>query len=123
MPASNIKSVTLETDGSVTIVGSFTKMGQSTVTLLHIWLSQSTDDKNEGVGLAISALDSVKNNRWTKNAAPDNGRFRAGPATVSAISVISADAAAGTPQNVLQWTRTLTLVEGIGEQVNMTISV
>jgi hypothetical protein len=55
---SNIQSVDLNEDGSVTIHGTITGVDDSSqVTLLHIWLAQPGVGKEGGVGLAIDALD------------------------------------------------------------------
>lgn len=55
---SNIQSVDLNKDGSVTIRGTITGVDDSAqVTLLHIWLAQPGDGNEGGVGLAIDALD------------------------------------------------------------------
>jgi hypothetical protein len=55
---SNIQSVDLNKDGSVTIHGTITGVDDSSqVTLLHIWLAQPGVGKEGGVGLAIDALD------------------------------------------------------------------
>lgn len=112
---SNIRSVTLNRDHSITIVGEFKDMGQCDLTLLHVWLSQSQTNGQDGVGLAESvdkALGKFRNNKtWKYRQVPtkDTDRFREGPAVVSAIAVFTQRD--GT-QDAIQWTRSLTLVKG-----------
>jgi len=124
--ASNIHSVDLNQDGSVTIIGTFTDMAGRRVALLHIWLAQPGADGQEGVGLASDVLD--KNTlrpdgtpafNSTANAfeltalGAEGAKFSPGPATVSAIAVIApAPGSSGLFPEVIQWSRTLTLSAG-----------
>jgi hypothetical protein len=124
MPASNIPTVLLNGNGSVTIEGQFTDIDDYTVTLLHVWLAGTGDDGQDGVGLAIDCLEEgqpnveVQGKEFTiagaKGAAPKgmpDADFGEGPATVSGIAVLTPR-----PPNpkhlvaeVIQWGRTLTL--------------
>jgi hypothetical protein len=126
MSASNIHSVDLNHDGSVTINGTFTDMANRKVTLLHIWLAQQGADGEAGVGLAIDALDTDKTfgprsqpafDRTNHSFCPrsfgagdgvNDAEFRPGPAVVSAIAVVSPTDSSG-PAEVLEWGRMLTL--------------
>lgn len=121
MPASNIQSVVLNGGGSVTIEGQFTDIADYTVTLLHVWFA-GTGQGQVGAGLAVDCLatggpgkfngktftltDFGANNPGGANSA----KFTAGPATVSAIAVLTPkEGNANTPAQVIQWSRTLTL--------------
>jgi hypothetical protein len=113
---SNIRSVTLHNDDSVTIEGAFEDMAGCNLTLLHVWLSQSQTNGKGGVGLAQSvdsALGKIPNNNhtWKYKQVPtkDSERFRDGPAIVSAIAVFTQR---DDTQDAIQWTRSLTLVKG-----------
>lgn len=120
MPASNIPSVTLNKDGSVTIKVEVTDVADHDVALLHVWLAATGDPPVDGAGLAIDCLNpgstSVdfddKTDTFTiKNAqAADGAKFGEGPATVSAIVVLSPKPGAGAVAEVIQWGRTLKLV-------------
>jgi hypothetical protein len=122
MPASNIPSVVLETDGSATIKVKVTGAADHNVVLLHVWLAATGDPPVNGAGLAIDALDpgstsvdfDSKTNTYTiKNAkAADGAPFGEGPATVSAIVVLSPKPGVRKPAEVIQWGRTLKLVTG-----------
>jgi hypothetical protein len=83
-----------------------------TVKLLHIWVAQLKGDDEDGVGLAIDALDRVSTDlSFTVTAgAANNGRFRHGPAIVSAIAVISAEPRDGRRSEVIQWSNSLTVL-------------
>jgi len=137
MPASRIDSVDLNTDGRVTIRGSFTEMTGRKVTLLHIWLAQQGTSAGPdgtgagpGVGLAVDALaDNTFNPRgaqafnhadhsfavvsfgaaYSDSHDTSNAPFRPGPAVVSAIAVVSPVPPNGVPPVVLEWSRMLTL--------------
>jgi hypothetical protein len=120
MPASNIPSVTLEMDGSVTIEVEVTDAADHNVVLLHVWLTATGDPPVNGAGLAIDCLtpgpttvdlDRTTNTYTIKNATAAGGvRFGEGPATVSAIVVLSAQPGVPKPVEVIQWGRTLKLV-------------
>lgn len=113
MPASNIHSVTLHKDGSVTVKGKFTDMANLEVKLFHVWLWQLGGGETKGAGLATSVPVKTDNTFEHKDTgAPDRvGRFRSGAATVSAIAVVSPTVPDGPTQEVLQWGRSLRLVE------------
>jgi hypothetical protein len=120
MPASNIPSVFLNKNGSVTIKVEVRQIADHDVVLLHVWLAATGDPPVNGAGLAIDCLNpgstSVdfdgKTDTFTiKNAkAADGARFGEGPATVSAIVVLSPKPGAGAVAEVIQWGRTLKLV-------------
>ncbi len=117
MPASNIHAVTLEpdVDGKVTIIGEVTKKPGCHVTLLHVWLAQPGGPGQAAAGLAIDFLAGkttpFAGGTFTISAAAPPprapgtgvvGKFVEGPATVSAIAVLS-DAKSGVVSEVLQW--------------------
>lgn len=120
MPASNIPSVTLNKDGSVTIKVEVTEAADHNVVLLHVWLAATGDPPVNGAGLAIDALnpgstsvdfDSKTDTFTIKNAkAADGAKVGEGPATVSAIVVLSPKPGAEAVAEVIQWGRTLKLV-------------
>lgn len=127
MPASNIPSVTLNKDGSVTIKGQFTEIGKFDVALLHVWFVATGDDGQNGVGLAIDCLEtgqrgvSFRRPKFTLTRQLGAARKRApgvkfgeGPAIVSGIAVLTPKPpnAEKLPAEVLQWSRTLSLVTG-----------
>lgn len=117
MGASNIQSVSLS-EGGLTITGEITDMKDQTVKLLHVWLAQPGCGEQKGAGLAIDCLadgDPFVGERFTVTAAPAGpqnkgvfGEFFDGPATVSAIAVLSTNE--GVTQ-VLQWSRIVILPE------------
>jgi hypothetical protein len=141
MPASRIDSVDLNKDGSVTIHGTFPDMTNRKVTLLHIWVAQQGAGVEGGVGLAIDALDKQNTHDARGNNAlketdkfgcasfevmafaagdtagdtagdgADQPKFRPGPATVSAIAVVSPMNSSAGAAEVLEWSRMLTLPE------------
>jgi hypothetical protein len=141
MPASRIDSVDLNNDGSVTIHGTFPDMANRKVTLLHIWVAQQGAGGEDGVGLAIDALDKQNTHDAHGNDAlretdksgcasfevkafaagdtagdtagdgADHPKFRPGPATVSAIAVVSPMKSSAGTAEVLEWSRMLTLPE------------
>jgi hypothetical protein len=123
---SNIQSVDLNADGTVTISGAFTGMTGYTVKLLHIWLAQPEVNGSDGVGLATDALPKIDKTKanfpfklTTKGA--NNGKFRRGPAVVSAIAVIApVSPSKGRVSDVLQWSRSLTLSPHEGNHVKLT---
>jgi hypothetical protein len=122
--ASNIRSVGLEeiggrVTGKVTIVGKVSPEPGLKVTLLHVWLAQPGCTGQVGAGLAIDYLvghPSFAGGEFTIN--PDDpapgtgviGRFFQGPATVSAIAVLS-DIQTDVVKEVLQWSRLVMLPE------------
>jgi hypothetical protein len=124
MPASNITSVVLNGDGSVTIEGQVTQINDHTVTLLHVWLAATGDPDENGAGLAIDCLNegqkgvkfdgenfTITNAKGAAAKGAPPARFSAGQATASAIAVSSPkDTSAGPPAVVIQWSRTLKLV-------------
>ncbi|MGO9908990.1 MAG: hypothetical protein ACLP4R_25240 [Solirubrobacteraceae bacterium] len=122
MPASNIPSVVLEKDGSVTIEGEFTGIAKYEVGLLHVWLAGTRDDGQHGVGLAIDCLK--KGQKGVRFKRPkftlthvfgaNGAKFGPGPATVSAIAVLTPKPASTKKlvAEVIQWSRTLSLVTG-----------
>jgi hypothetical protein len=126
MPISNIRSVNLNADGSVTINGAFTDMAGRKVELLHIWLAQPEVDGVDGVGLATDALSNVTvtsqdGAEFTlPNVRGAGGGFRHGPAVVSAIAVISPASSGGVSQ-VIQWSRSLTLSPTEGKHVGLSL--
>ncbi len=127
MPASNIPSVTLNKDGSVTIVIKFTDIGAHKIDLLHVWLAGTGNPAVNGTGLAIDCLEEgatsvdVDGDTETFTISDVKGangaEFGEGPATVSAIGVLVPKSDPPPNPNepvaeVIQWGRTLTLVTG-----------
>jgi hypothetical protein len=120
MPASNIKSVVLNRDGSVTIEGEvaiereLANLKDYDVKLLHVWFAATGKPAVNGAGLAIDCCQKQKGVKFNgkkfkitaKGAA--NAKFGRGPGTVSAIAVLSPKKA-GVPAEVIQWSRTVTL--------------
>jgi hypothetical protein len=102
-------------------------MANRTVKLLHIWLAQPEADGIDGVGLATDALPAVtmKGTEYSftlTTGGANNGKFRRGPAVVSAIAVISPDSTGeGRPSEVIQWSRSLTLSPQEGKHVRLTM--
>lgn len=116
MPASNIPSVFLNEGGSVNIEVQLTDTAADEVALLHVWLAGTGVPKENGAGLAIDAKQEGQSHdatdattfTLTEVRGADNAPFGEGPATVSAIAVLSRTKA-GVPE-VIQWSRTLSLV-------------
>lgn len=124
--ASNIHTVTLEPAAggnvtNVTIIGEVAQKKGCKVTLLHVWLAQPGAPGQAGAGLAIDFLagrtDEFAGGPFTiTGAAPPPGapstgvvgRFVEGPATVSAIAVLS-DTKSGEVAEVLQWSDIVSL--------------
>lgn len=121
MPASNIKSVSLSGD-KVTIVGEVTDIKDHDVELLHVWLAQPGPIGQNGAGLAIDCLAGTPPpyaaGKFTLTAGSGVpgvpgvvGAFVPGPATVSAIAVLSPKS--GSSQDVvtevMQWSHTVTV--------------
>jgi hypothetical protein len=119
MPASNIPSVFLDNDGSVTIQVKFTDMDAHKVDLLHVWLAGTGVPKGYGAGLAIDGKqeghETVESDSTTFTLTgvfgANGAGFGEGSATVSAIAVLS-PTKANVPAEVHQWGRMLTLVTG-----------
>ena len=126
MPASNIKTVKLLSNGQVTIIGEFKDIDKYDVKLLHVWLAQPGGPGENGVGLAIDCLAEngsceLKGNTFTlTDTGANDAPFIAGPATVSAIAVLTPkDSSGRLPAEAIQWSRTLTLSED-GKHVGLT---
>jgi hypothetical protein len=98
---SNIQSVDLNENGSVTIHGTVTGVDASCkVTLLHIWLAQPGVGKEGGVGLAIDALDKNTRDHEGKEALKPADRDGCASFSVKSLGVggsaaTSASASAG----------------------------
>ena len=113
--ASNIHTVTLDSnlDGHVTITGEVAEKQGCNVTLLHVWLAQPGGPEQASAGLArdfLAGRDApfAGGEFEIRTATPSGagtgvlGKFVEGPATVSAIAVLS-DAESGEVSEVLQW--------------------
>lgn len=113
--ASNISAATASGD-VLTIEGTIDKKGQK-VGLLHVWLAQPGVGEDDGAGLAFDGTkDSTVQSpddefELTVDPAASQGaivgKFFAGPATASAIAVLTDDSGAVT--EVLQWSLLLDL--------------
>jgi len=125
---SNINSVELAPQGGqVTITGTVDVPEDYTIGLLHVWLAQPGAPGRDGVGVAIDCLATGgpaefapdrKTFRLTvSQSEPPNGvvggPFFQGPATVSAIAVLSpnTDGKPGVVTQVLEWGRIAILPE------------
>ncbi len=113
MPASNIQSVRLS-GGGVTIVGTLTNTKGYDVALFHVWLAQPGGPGQSGAGLAIDYLAGkptpFTGGPFTLTAGLGDpgvfGPFFQGPATASAIAVLSKD---GVVTEVIEWSRIVML--------------
>ncbi len=116
---SNINSVELASEDShVTIVGTLEVPEDYTVELLHVWLAQPGCSGENGAGLAIDcknnpSVQSKRDGTFTLTAPLAGpgvtgvvGDFFEGPATASAIAVLSKN---GVVAEVLQWSRLVML--------------
>jgi len=124
MPASNIRSVDLA-GSRVIIEGELTGMAshQPLPALLHVWLAQPGCNGKDGAGLAIDCINNPAvafkpDGTFTLTAdlaGAGNpgvvGAFVPGPATVSAIAVLSpkVGSPAGVVTEVMQWSHTVTV--------------
>jgi hypothetical protein len=113
MPVSNIETVSLS-GGEVTIEGTLTNTKGYDVTLFHVWLAQPGAPGQNGAGLAIDYLAGKSppftGGPFTLTAGPEGtgvvGAFFEGPATASAIAVLSKDRVV---TEVIQWSRIVML--------------
>jgi hypothetical protein len=125
---SNINSVKLASGtGEVTITGSVDVPVDYTITLLHVWLAQPGAPEQNGVGVAIDCLDKTGPGKlgpggktFELTVAPGNpatgvlgGPFFFGPATVSAIAVLSPKPGKPGATGVLQWSRIVELSQDV----------
>jgi hypothetical protein len=108
--ASNVEVESIN-GGVLSIVGTVDKKDKK-VALLHVWLAQPGGSGQAGAGLAIDCLadgDPFHKDEFRVQANPGTGfvgKFYEGPATASAIAVLTNGTAV---TEVLEWSRILTL--------------